>query len=155
MRFATVSARLAAAAAVAGSAMVGVTPAQAATTSTIVCQETKQVEEASYDVNSGCSLKDGDRVQISAYGQIWAGVWFTGENGPQGWTNMANDSKFPMTNARAFSLLAKTNGNYRSVGTGTMFTYYGTGSPLYLRINDDKPGNGNGAFTADVTVTRG
>ncbi|MEV4660565.1 hypothetical protein AB0J85_01320 [Micromonospora echinofusca] len=155
MRFQTVSARLAVAVAVAGSALVGVTPAQAAATSTIVCEETKQVEEASYDVNSGCWLQDGDRVQISAYGLIWAGVWLTGQNGPQGWTNMAGDSKFPMSNARAFSLLAKTNGNYRYAGTGTTFTYYGTGSALYLRINDDAPGNGSGAFTADVTVTRG
>lgn len=141
------------AAAAAGSALVGVAPAHAATT--IVCSEHKEVAESDWDVNTGCWLQDGDRVQVSAGGSIWAGVWFTGNNGPQGWSNIANDAKFPMRTARAYSLLAKSNGNYRYAGTGITYTYTGTGSWLYLRINDDSPGNGNGAFTVDVTVTRG
>ncbi|WP_144126926.1 hypothetical protein [Catellatospora sichuanensis] len=155
MNVRTALTRLAIVTAVVGGALVGTTPAHAAAVAAVVCEETIQVAEASWDVNTGCSLRSGDRVQINASGSIWAGVWFTGDNGPQGWTNIANDTKFPMASARVYSLLAKTNGNYRYAGTGTMFTYTGTGSPLYLRINDDKPGNGNGAFTVDVIVTRG
>ncbi len=149
----TMLAGLAISAAAAGSVLVGVSPAHAATT--IVCSEHKEVAESDWDVSTGCWLQNGDRVQISAGGSIWAGVWLTGNNGPQGWSNIANDSKFPMRTARAYSLLAKSNGNYRYAGTGVTYTYTGTGSWLYLRINDDSPGNGNGAFTVDVTVTRG
>lgn len=151
MKIRSVLTALALTAAAAGSTLLGVTPAHAAG---VVCQDTIEVAESAWDVNTGCAMQDGDRVEISASGSIWAGVWFTGNNGPQGWSNIANDSKFPMRTARAYSLLAKVNGYYRYVGVGTNFTYTGSGSTLFLRINDDSPGNGNGAFVVDVKVIR-
>lgn len=140
---------------VAGGSALAAAPAQAAgVSSATVCEETVTVNESNWNVNTGCQLQGGDRVTLTAAGSIWAGVWFTGRNGPQGWNNIAYDSKFPMPTARAYSLLANTNGWYRYVGTGSQFTYFGGGSPLYLRINDDSPGNGDGAFEVQVQVAR-
>jgi hypothetical protein len=153
MRIRAILGGLVLAAAAAGGSLLAVSPAQAAA-STVVCDVVVEVQEADWDVYTGCDLEHADRVVISASGLIWAGVWFTGQNGPQGWTNIANDPKFPMPSARAYSLLAKTDGRYRPAGTGTAFNYTGAGSPLHLRINDDTPGNGNGAFVATVKVTR-
>ncbi|GAA0906028.1 hypothetical protein Vau01_095320 [Virgisporangium aurantiacum] len=101
---------------------------------------------------TNCFLQSGDTVQISASASIWAGVWFTGENGPQGWTNTANDSRFPKPSARAYSLLSRSDSSYRYVGTGISFLYTGAGTYLYLRINDDRPGNGSGALDVNVQV---
>jgi hypothetical protein len=135
-----------------GTSLLGVTaPAHA---SSVVCDTTFDVAEASWDVPSGCQMQPGDHVVISAGGSIWAGVWFTGNNGPQGWTNIAGDAKFPSPSSRAYSLLANVDGRYQYVGTGTSFTYTGLGSPLHLRINDDTPGNGSGAFVVRVQLQR-
>jgi hypothetical protein len=158
MRMSTAIRLAAITAGAAGTSLLGVAApahASATTTPTIVCQQTFNDNEADWDVNSGCYLQNGDHVQITAGGSIWAGVWFTGNNGPQGWNNTAGDPKFPSPTSRAYSLLAEVNGQYRYAGTGTTFTYFGNGSPLYTRINDDSPGNGNGGFSVNVTVSRG
>ncbi|MBL3671451.1 hypothetical protein JL475_37295 [Streptomyces sp. M2CJ-2] len=132
----------------------GIVSPTAANASTVACNQNVEVRESDWDVYTGCFLQYGDTVQIGAQGSIWAGVWFTGNNGPQGWTNTAQDPKFPMPSARAYSLLSRADGRYRYVGTGTSFLYTGSGTYLYLRINDDVPGNGNGSFNANVQVIR-
>jgi hypothetical protein len=43
------------------------------------------VGEDQSDVNTGIDLYTYDSVSFGASGSIWAGVWFTGENGPKGW----------------------------------------------------------------------
>jgi hypothetical protein len=128
-----------------------------ASASSVVCNVVgKEVRESDWDVNTGCYLQPGDTVHFGASGSIWSGVWFTGENGPQGWTNTANDSKFPKPSARAYSLLSRVDGSYQYVGTGenASFLYTGGGTYVYLRINDDRPGNGSGSFEVNVQVIR-
>src|SRR4051794_6824291 len=125
-------------------------PAHAATTS---CDEVIQVRESALDVSTGCSLQSGDTVTVHATGEIQNGWWFS-SNGPEGESGLADNRNYPLVGARKYTLLAKTNGNYRYAGRDLRFTYAGAGSPLMLRINDDVPGNGGGAFTVEVTVTR-
>jgi hypothetical protein len=118
-----------------------------------VCNETLDVPEALADVDTSCTLVSGDEVHIGATGQIKSGVFLAGWSGPQGW-NFTAGNNFPKPGAASFSLLARTESSYRYVGTGTEFTYFGSGTHLYLRINDDSPNNGEGAFQANVQVYR-
>jgi hypothetical protein len=121
----------------------------------LVKEEWISVNEADWDHDTDLDISNGQRVILSADGSIWAGVWFTGRNGPQGWNNLADDPKFPMPNAHPYALLAKLDDEYFEVGRGVERTYRpatGGASRLYLRINDDTPGNGNGAFGCRVQL---
>ena len=94
----------------------------------------------------------GRSLRVTASGLIWGGVILTGNNGPEGWTNLA-PSGFPQPNTRAFSLLARVNGSWTYVGQGATVTNTGTTTePVQFRVNDDAPGNGTGAFTANYTT---
>jgi hypothetical protein len=57
---------------------------------------------------------------VNASGEIFAGVWFTGNNGPWGWDWRADDPKFPhhgTDEAHPFSLIGKIgSGPYFLVG---------------------------------------
>jgi len=82
--------------------------------------------------------------------QIWAGVWFTGSNGPEGWTNTSAPSFYPLPGVPQYSLIARLgNGPHQYVGAATRsFTNL---KPNYVqrvrfKVNDDVPGNGAGAF---------
>ncbi|TQS39797.1 hypothetical protein [Cryptosporangium phraense] len=110
--------------------------------------------EASTGEDSGCQLQYGDSVNIVGSGRIKSGVFLTGWNGPQGWTDISYDSKFPSPSSRVYSLLVSVDGRWRYVGVGTSFTYTGRGSGMILRTNDDVPGNGEGSFRAEVQVVR-
>ena len=118
-------------------------------------------EKATY-VDTGVDIQPGDQVAIDGdpYAQIWSGVWFTGWNGPVGWSNCDYSRKFPLNInggcSRPYSLIARVgDSSYRYVGTGTVFWYQGNAtSRLYLSINDDVVGNGAGAFRATITVDR-
>ena len=122
-------------------------------------------------------LRNGDVYEISEItGTIWAGVKLTGRNGPDGWANRVDyDTKFPLhggmdpVNAHPYCLLGKLR-NYFFIGSRgrgkVRFIYpqlaglmpnVGTpneGFPLHLRINDDRPGNGNGRFSCRIRVWR-
>jgi hypothetical protein len=132
------------------------------------------VPEASATVDTGINVDSNDSVQITAdtaY-QIWAGVLFTGNNGPAGWTGyQATDPKFPLHGdtdrfghiIRPYSLLAEIDNSTAPNGTplyqvGDGFTTNvaaGSGSHrVFLKINDDAPRNGSGKFRAYVQVTR-
>ena len=124
-------------------------------------ERTITVKEAdAADVSTGLNLQYKDRVSISASGAIESGVWFAGWNGPQGWDTYDCAEKFPLPCSRPFSLLKRigTSGytsGYSYVGRGQDFLYDGrSGELLSLRINDDTPANGKGAFTAVVRVWR-
>jgi hypothetical protein len=54
------------------------------------------VPESSRDVDTQMEIQYNDRLVFTAYGEIWAGVWFTGRNDPQGWDSIDYNSKFPL-----------------------------------------------------------
>lgn len=110
------------------------------------------VNESDYDVDTGLYIQPGQRVVISADGQIWAGVWATGTNGPEGWMGWNASANSPLPFRTPFALLARLDGRYFLIGRGYSFIHRGRPSKLYLRINDDKPGNGWGSFQTRVEV---
>jgi hypothetical protein len=118
--------------------------------------QTITVHESDGDVYTGVTLRNGEDFAVQAAGSIWAGVPLTGSNGPQGWTNIEYDTKFPLhgvPSAHPYALLGKLQ-NYFFIGSGIPRTryIYQESCPLRLRINDDTPGNGNGSFSCRVQV---
>jgi hypothetical protein len=109
-------------------------------------------ESQSGELDTGLFIDTGQRLVINATGAIWAGVWLTGNNGPQGWLGWKAGKDSPLPGAPPFSLLARLDSRLMYIGGGQDFVYQGPGSKLYLSINDDKPGNGNGAFEVTVQV---
>jgi hypothetical protein len=126
----------------------------AGATETLVVDKTVTVHESDFDVDTGVDVRTGDRLVVSASGQIWAGVAFTGNNGPQGWNNIDCDPKFPLPCSHPYALLGKLNGSYFYIGSGIDQVHTGGDSRLFLRINDDAPANGNGSFTVHIQVFR-
>jgi hypothetical protein len=112
-------------------------------------------------VNTGIPVAGGDEVTISASGQLWAGVWATGANGPEGWSDKAKGN-FPLEGAAVFSLIAGyDNQGWFAVGRGTTKVRepkeaYAQG--LTLALNDNNPYNGgtgpNDKFVVNVHVRR-
>src|SRR5215218_1722812 len=90
----------------------------AGATETLVVDKTVTVNESDFDVDTGVDVRTGDRLVVSASGQIWAGVFGTGNNGPQGWNNIDCDPKFPLPCSHPYALLGKLNGSYFYIGSG-------------------------------------
>ncbi len=110
------------------------------------------VSEGSRGEHTNTYLVPGQSIRVSGSGKIWAGVWFTGENGPEGWNESAG-SAYPLPGARKYSLLVGLGGRWTYVGSGALVTNTGTATErLVFRTNDDAPGNGSGAFTASFTT---
>lgn len=110
------------------------------------------VPESSTGVTTGTYLTPGRSLQVTGSGSIWAGYWFTGTNGPEGWDRLGG-AGYPQPNARAFSLLARVNGSWTEIGRGGTVTNTGsTTEELQFRTNDNVPGNGSGAFVATYTT---
>jgi hypothetical protein len=120
----------------------------------LINEQNVEVREADYDVDTGLELQYRDRFTIAANGAIWAGVWLTGQNGPRGWNNIDLDPKFPLQASHPFALIGRLDGKYTYIGDGVDRFYFGRGSRLSLRTNDDLPGNGSGAFHALVQQWR-
>jgi hypothetical protein len=126
----------------------------------IVVDKWITVLESDRDVDTNILLRNGDWLDISASGSIWAGVWFTGENGPRGWAGWSAGNNSPLPGNPPFSLLGMTaDDGYFYIGDNLRRTYLnetlGPGETrLFLRINDDGPGNGSGAFNVHMTVWR-
>jgi hypothetical protein len=118
------------------------------------------VRESDRDVDTGIELEYQDEYEIDANGEIWAGVALTGTNGPNGWSDITRDTKFPLhagADAHPFSLLGKVGayGAYFFIGERReRDQHLNEIRRLYLRINDDSPGNGSGAFNCHVFVWR-
>lgn len=110
------------------------------------------VNESDEDVDTGIYVQPGQRVTITASGEIWAGVALTGNNGPQGWLGWKASNDSPLPNKPPFSLLARLGGQTRYVGTGKSWSHRGNPGKLFLRINDNRAGNGSGAFDVHVEV---
>lgn len=112
------------------------------------------VRESDQWVDTDLVLEANEDLMITATGQIWAGVALTGTNGPEGWNNVDNDPKFPLPGSRPYALIGKLNGSVFYVGAKHQRTMISGPGRLYLRTNDDAPGNGNGEFIATITVKR-
>ena len=120
-----------------------------------------RVRERDSDVNTGIILQYGDIYEFSDIsGSIWSGVKLTGRNTPDGWNNIDYDTKFPLhggidpVNAHPYCLLGKLN-NYFFIGSsgrGKERFIYIKNLPVYIRINDDAPGNGDGEFICRIKV---
>src|SRR4051794_16130892 len=50
-------------------------------------QESREVQVGEGDgpVDTHIDVRQGDTLFFHAWGSIWAGVWWTGNNGPRGW----------------------------------------------------------------------
>ena len=121
---------------------------------TLISSRHVQVNEGDYDVDTGMHINAGDNLYFYAWGVIWAGVWFTGVNGPRGWNYRDSDPKFPLPGAHPFMLLGHLQNGYFEIGSQAFRQQTPDGGELYLRINDDTPGNGTGAFQCDVQLYR-
>jgi hypothetical protein len=109
---------------------------------------------ASTDVDTGISLKTGDRVVVTADGKINPGCLFCNDTGPAGYQDPAPDDGWPLKGARQHSLLGKINGQYFYIGTGKDWVHTGGPGKLYLYVNDWKTDDNSGAFFADIRVDR-
>lgn len=106
------------------------------------------------DVGSGVVsewLSYGESLEVTPYDdQIWAGIWFTGTNGPDGWSGTSASSAYPLPGAPEYSLIARIGNNpYEYVGSAQRsFTNNRPGyrQRVRFRVNDNTPGNGSGAF---------
>ena len=103
-------------------------------------------------------LAYGESLTVYPYAdQIWAGILFTGWNGPTGWAGTVAPSSYPAPGARQYSLVGRFgNGSYQYIGTASR-TYRNT-MPGYVqrvrfRVNDNAPGNGSGAFRVYVAYS--
>jgi hypothetical protein len=136
----------------------------------LVTDVTVAVTEADLIVDTFVDLHTEDEYVIDASGSIWAGVWGTGDNGPNGWATIDNDLKFPLhgpPDGHPFALIGRLGGGgYFFVGTRfprtapeRMLNLEPGMVRLLLRTNDDSPGNGSRRekdklFTCRVRVWR-
>jgi hypothetical protein len=94
----------------------------------------------------------GDRADIAASGYVIDGWWFHGQDGPNGWVGNIAGNDYPLPGANTGELLARFgSGGYQVVGAGrSLYNTTGVPQTLYLKRNDNVPGNGSGWF--DVVV---
>jgi hypothetical protein len=104
------------------------------------------------------TVRPGDIVKLRASGSIWNGFLFGARTGPEGTNQNFADPGYPIPGQCSFALIARVGGPWFCVATPAgvefVYTHLGAAAPLELRINDNTPGNGNGAFDVIVTVER-
>jgi hypothetical protein len=93
-------------------------------------------------------------MMFHAYGQVHSRVWLTGLNGPDGWDNIDNDLKFPLPGSHPYCLLGVLDNRPFFVGSYHRIDQADDQGELFLEINDDVQGNGDGAFTCLVQQCR-
>ena len=104
-------------------------------------------------VDSGIDLGPNEFLAITGTGMINAGVILGGDNGPEGWNSIENNPAFPLPGTRPFSLLGSLDSQLFYIGKSTATTErFLSTKRLFLRTNDDVPGNGSGAFNAHIQV---
>lgn len=126
----------------------------------LVYDKTIAVRESDHDVYTGIVLQDGDIYFFEASGSIWADIAAAGQNGPNGRDTITWDARFPLhggldrNNAHPYSLLGRHFGGYFFIGEGgrRMRYVFDQDAALWLRINDDAPGNGSGSFQVRIRV---
>jgi hypothetical protein len=108
------------------------------------------VREGDGPVNTGMQVTQGDTLIFNASGSIWAGVWWTGENGPDGWNNRDGNPKFRLPGAHPYQLLGLLDNGYFEIGGEHRLDETANQGLLRLEINDDVHGNGTGAFQCTI-----
>lgn len=104
-------------------------------------------------VDSGIDLGPNEFMSITGTGTINAGVFLGGDNGPEGWNSIETNPQFPLPGTRPFSLLGSLDSQLFYIGKGTATTdRFLSPKRLFLRTNDNVPGNGSGAFNAFIQV---
>ena len=104
-------------------------------------------------VDSGIDLGPNEFLAITGTGMINAGVILGGDNGPEGWNSIENNPSFPLPGTRPFSLLGMLDSQLFYIGKSTATSErFPSTKRLFLRTNDDVPGNGSGAFNAHIQV---
>jgi hypothetical protein len=113
------------------------------------------VRESDGLVDTHIVVQEGDTLIFEADGTIWAGVWLTGSNGPQGWNNVDNDPKFPLPGSHPYCLLGVLDTGPFFIGSYARLDHTAFQGELHLEINDDAHGNGSGAFEVRIQHYRG
>jgi hypothetical protein len=115
--------------------------------------------------STGIRVTNGDKLSISASGENWSGVWFTGAYGPDGWVTWDKPGDggrgYPLPDKHPFALCATydsgapDNGRWFYVGSGLNTVANDTGE-LWCGTNDNDPSNGDKdkRFQVHVMVTR-
>ncbi len=112
------------------------------------------------DVDTGIDIEPGDIVTFFAAGAIWSGVCLTGDSDANGHANPG--PLYPLPTAPGYGLIGRVgNGGYFNIGMSRAVPFNGAsggqparGGRLFLRTNDDKPGDGYGSFSVSVAVNR-
>jgi hypothetical protein len=96
-------------------------------------------------VDTRIPVNPGDTVTVSARGQIWSGVIFSGTHGPEGWPGHRADAAAPQPAGTAYCLVARFgNGQWieaKSFWEGSPDA--GNRGNLQLNVNDNNPYNGD------------
>ena len=130
----------------------GVTPPKR---STVLCPvDDSWVPESTRGVLGSMWLSYGQSATVTpdTNAKIWAGVWFTGSNGPAGWTDSPAGGDYPLPGLPVYSLIGRIgNGPWQYIGNRPLTfsnTKPGYLQKVVLRTNDNVPGNGSDAFHA-------
>ena len=112
------------------------------------------------DVDTGLDIETGDRIFFTATGLIWDGYCFIGTNSPDGLPGATpaenGNYDYPLPGAQEEALIAAVGpgGNYFQIGSSLTLKYNGPPGRLFLRTNDNMPGNGSGAFAVYIQIQR-
>jgi len=118
-------------------------------------QTIRSIFESSTSVDAGVFLNPGQWLALSGAGEIWSGVLLTPNNGPQGWNSVASNPSFPLPGARPYSLIGRLESSDQHFYIGTsnaLLQSVSVPTRLFLRTNDDVPGNGNGSFACKTEL---
>src|SRR5262249_22445110 len=83
---------------------------------------------------------------------------FNGRNSPNGmaWT-VEGSSDYPLESAHEDALIGtvgRPGGPYFEIGSNLTYQHRGKPGRLFLRTNDNNPGNGSGAFSVTIQIRR-
>jgi hypothetical protein len=117
------------------------------------------------DVDTGLDIETGDTVIFSATGSIWAGDCKYGGNSPDGmsWTAGYDYPPYPLPGAHQDALIGRVGSSgpdglpgrsWFEIGSYSSYQHEGEPGRLFLRTNDNKPGNGTGAFSVTIKIER-
>jgi len=113
------------------------------------------VSEGATALDTGVDVlpQDNQWLAMTGAGEIWSGVPLTGTNGPQGWFGVADSPAFPLPGSNPYSLIGTLDSQNFYIGSSNFFSKGFLGPKrLFLRTNDDHPGDGSGGFSCRVEL---
>ena len=103
--------------------------------------------------DTGLDIGPNEWPSFMGLGEINSGVPFSFNNGPQGWDTIENSTAFPLPGSRPYSLIGILDNQTFYIGlSNALRTDLPSFKRLFLRTNDDQPGNGSGEFQCIVGV---